>query len=271
MIIYIFSIILGLGLSALLAFQSPSLHLIWQIPLIILGCVIGVFILFVIAVCIISLTIDKKKQYDRPTPFYMNLINLAYSYGGAMLGARIRVEGLEKLPEERFLVVSNHLSLFDPLLVTLALKKTWLVFVSKPENFNIPAIGRYMHRCRHLAIDRDDARKAVATINEAAELISGDVVSVGIFPEGTRSKTGQLGEMKAGSFKIAQKARCPIVVAQIEGTDKLKKHFFIIPTVCRFRILAVIPADRVKAAKTVQLAEEVTDMILTAQGRITSP
>ena len=62
-------------------------------------------------------------------------------------------------------------------------------------------------------------------INRAAGLISSDYVSVGIYPEGHRGKGCDLKELRAGCFKAEQKAKCPIVVATIFGTEKIHKNF----------------------------------------------
>ena len=139
----------------------------------------------------------------------------------------------------------------------------WVSYVSKPENFKIPIVGRYMHRCLHLPIDRDNPRNALVTINEAADQIARGAVSMGIFPEGTRSKTGELGEFKNGAFKIAQKAKCPIVVAAIKGMDRAKHRLFL-PTTVTLNILGVLPYSETAEMRTAEISEKVRSMILTA-------
>ena len=194
----------------------------------------------------------------------MDLINFTFSYVLLLIGVKVRLVGGEKLPKEgRFLVVSNHVAAFDPLIVILGLKKTWVSYVSKPENFKIPIVGRYMHRCLHLPIDRDNPRNALVTINEAADQIARGAVSMGIFPEGTRSKTGELGEFKNGAFKIAQKAKCPIVVAAIKGMDRAKHRLFL-PTTVTLNILGVLPYSETAELRTADISEKVRSMILTA-------
>ena len=77
---------------------------------------------------------------------------------------------------------------------------------------------------------------------------------MGIFPEGTRSRGGELLPFHAGSFKIAQKANVPLVTTSVSGTEKIKKNLFRRPTDVYLDILEVIPADKVKSMSTVELA-----------------
>ena len=79
----------------------------------------------------------------------------------------------------------------------------------------IPVIGSVLERLCFLAIDRENARNAVTTIKRSAELIKDVGLSVGIYPEGTRSKDGNLLPFHAGSFKIAKLAGCPVAVVTI--------------------------------------------------------
>jgi 1-acyl-sn-glycerol-3-phosphate acyltransferase len=124
----------------------------------------------------------------------------------------------------------------------------------------IPIVGRFIRQCCFLPIDRDNARNAVITINEAADYLKKGTVSVGIYPEGTRSKSTGMGEFHAGSFKIAQKAGVPIAVAAVSGTEKAAKRA-LRGTDVYLDVIAVIPAEEVGAEKTVELAARVKEMI----------
>ena len=84
-----------------------------------------------------------------------------------------------------------------------ALRKEKLIFVSKPENWNIPIAGRLAVRCCFRTIDRENARNALRTIQDCARLLDEKAGPVVIYPEGTRSKTGELLPFHNGVFKIA--------------------------------------------------------------------
>ena len=120
--------------------------------------------------------------------------------------------------------MSNHRSNFDPMVQWWVLRRWPLAFVSKPSNMRKFVIGPFVRRCCFLPIDRENARNALTTINAAANLIRAHVCSFAIYPEGTRSKSGELLPWHAGSLKIAQKANVPIVVGTVEGTERIARN-----------------------------------------------
>ena len=155
----------------------------------------------------VNLTISKKKQYTQPSAFYNWAFVLWYRY--MMIAGRLRVHvtGYDKVPfGKRFLLVSNHCSKFDNFIQCAVLKKTQIAYVSKPENFKIPIGGRFMRRGLYLSMPKNNNREEFKTVMTAIQYLKEDKVSIGIFPEGTRSKDGNLQEFKPGAFKIAEKA-----------------------------------------------------------------
>ena len=176
-------------------------------------------------------------------------------------GVRPRLSGLEKLPEGPFLFVCNHRSMFDPLVAMGWLAKYNIAFVSKPSNLELPIAGITARHAGFLAIDRENNREALKTILMAADYLKRGVCNIGIYPEGTRSKTREMLPFHAGSFKIAQKAGVPVAVACIRGTEKVKSRLFLRRTPVDLEILEVIDAARVKAMGTNELAEEARGLI----------
>lgn len=120
--------------------------------------------------------------------------------------------------------VGNHRSNFDPIIEWLVLKPWDIAFISKGENFKIPFFGRIIRKCCFMPIDRENPRKALRTINKASDLLQSGEVSIGVYPEGTRSKTGELLPFHDGVFHIAKKAGTPIVVMSIRGTEQIHKN-----------------------------------------------
>lgn len=177
---------------------------------------------------------------------------------------------MERVPQNtRFLLVSNHRSNYDPIVTWHVFRNYDLAFVSKPENFKIPMFGRIIRKCCFLPIDRENPRNAILTINKAAELIKADAVSVGIYPEGTRSREENMLPFHNGVFKIAPKAEVPIVVITVTGTDRISKRLFRGADV-QVNILDVIPAEKVKAMKTAEIGELVRLMMNHDLWRITN-
>lgn len=181
-------------------------------------------------------------------------------------GARPRLLGAEKLPEEPFLFVCNHRSMYDPLTAMLLLRRAPFGFISKPSNLTIPCVGIEARYMGCIAIDRENNREALKTILLAADYLKRGLCSVGIYPEGTRSRSGELLPFHAGSFKIAQRAGAPVVVACVRGTERVARRGFLRPTRVELEILDVIDAERVKALGTNELAEEARARIAQALG-----
>ena len=172
------------------------------------------------------------------------------------------ITGIEKLPKDRrFVYVSNHRSMFDPLVVMGALRAYNIAFISKPSNMDIPLGGRVAHAVGYLAIDRENDRNALRTILTAADYLKKDICNIGIYPEGTRSTTNELLPFHAGSLKIAQKAKVPIVVAAGHGTEKVRRFKLFSGTKVYLDILDVIPAETVCSMRTVDLTEHIRQMI----------
>ena len=135
-------------------------------------------------------------------------------------GAKVNVYGIENLPEDKnILFVSNHQSNFDILLL-LAYLPVPKAFVAKVELEKLPFINQWMKRIHCLFMDRNDIKQSAQIIIEGIKQLKSGINMV-IFPEGTRSKTGKLGEFKGGSFKSARKTKCPIVPLTTDGTRNI--------------------------------------------------
>ena len=234
---------------------------------VILGCIICVWILWQLLLWIfwifVNLTINKKKEYTQPSAFYNWAFVLWYRY--MMIAGRIKlhVSGYEKVPfGNRFLLVSNHCSKFDNFIHCAVLKKTQIAYISKPENFKIPIGGRFMKRGLYLSLPRGNTRQEFQVIMKAIEYIKDDKVSIGIFPEGSRSKDGKLQDFKPGAFKIAEKAKCPILVCCMRGTFDIHKNWPWKMTRVDMDILDVIEPSVWESKNTIEVSQYAHDLIL---------
>ncbi len=225
------------------------------ILLIAIGLAVGLPLLLVLTFVISSLFINPKKKCEKPSKYFSFLYRSMHKLFLIMGNVKIVVRGREKLPKGRFLAVCNHLSNFDPIVTYYALSDLELAFISKEANFKIPIVGKVIRKLCFLPIDREDARKALITINGAAEYIKNDVVSMLVYPEGTRSKTGELLEFHDAVFKIAKKAQVPVVVMTVKNTEKIKSRYLFRRTVVYIDILETIPAETVKESKTTEIGE----------------
>lgn len=128
-------------------------------------------------------------------------------------------EIIESLKDEPVVIVSNHQSNMDiPVLLGYFPKD--MGFVAKKEMETWPAIGGWMKKIQCVFLDRNNPRAGIKTMQEAVEKIKNGY-SVVIFPEGTRSKTGEIGEFKKGSFKLASDSGVKIIPVSIKGTMEI--------------------------------------------------
>lgn len=136
---------------------------------------------------------------------------------------RFRVGGtMPADPRNPYVVVSNHESFVDILLIShLPWEMKWL---SKKENFKIPVAGWLMRLAKDIELDRKDPASAAAAMKECRKRLDDDV-SVMIFPEGTRSTSGDLLPFKDGAFRLAIEAQVPILPLAVHGAaTALKAH-----------------------------------------------
>ena len=135
-------------------------------------------------------------------------------------GVRVELRGLQNLqPGQSYVIVANHLSQFDifALYGYLGVDFRW---VMKQELRRVPVIGFCCELLGHVFIDRSNPAQAIASLNQArAQLSNG--TSIVFFPEGTRSRDGQLKPFKKGAFKMAQDLALPILPVTLSGTDQV--------------------------------------------------
>ncbi|MBN2350201.1 MAG: 1-acylglycerol-3-phosphate O-acyltransferase [Bacteroidales bacterium] len=151
------------------------------------------------------------------------------SYVGGVLWSRlnalltpmfVKVYGKEHIiPGTSYVIIPNHQSVYDIFLIYgwLGIDIKWIM---KKELRKIPGIGFGSEKVGHIFLDRSNKRVALESLMEAKKkLINGS--SVVIFPEGTRSKTGELIPFKRGAFKLALDLGLPILPVTVSGTKNI--------------------------------------------------
>jgi len=256
MFLFVLYLILGAAaavLAGVFAVSSPAQ--LWIPVLVFVGFNLAAWALQVLFVSVASLFADVKNGPKTMDNFFRRISLDALGTYLAVVGCRFTVENREMIPEEPCLLVCNHLSIIDPLALMVVLRKYKVAFIAKKEIKKIPVISRCMVPSGCLFLDRDDSRSAIYTIRDAAAFISDGIGSMGIFPEGTRNRSDKpVLPFHAGSFKIATKAGCPLVIVGISGTEKLSKNFPFRRTPITIRVLETIPSDEVASAKSTDLA-----------------
>jgi 1-acyl-sn-glycerol-3-phosphate acyltransferase len=187
--------------------------------------------LWSILMCLWGLLISLVDRNGRKVHFYC-----AVPWARTILwicGIKVHVNGLEHVdPNAPRIYMTNHQSFFD-IFGLLACLPVDFKFILKQELMKIPFLGPAMRKAGYIGIERDDPRKAVESMKQAADRIKNGA-SVLIFPEGTRSPDGRLQGFKRGGFNLAIKAGCDIVPIGIrdsfriatKGSLKIKKGAF---------------------------------------------
>lgn len=148
----------------------------------------------------------------------------------------LEVEGYENLHKTPALLTPNHTSNLDVLLLMYALRKqsfeagaqnNILTFVAKKELAKKRALRNAMELIDTFLIDRSKRREAIAIVDKFAAFVKNNKTYGVIFPEGTRSKDGEMGQFKTGAFKAAQSGYLPIIPVSIingfRADDKSRK------------------------------------------------
>lgn len=191
-------------------------------------------ITFVVVYCILSVpvllieTVIRKFNPKAAELSMLKIVQAAFKILLFICGTRITTLGEENLPKgEAVLFVGNHLSFFDTI-ISYSQMKDRCGYIAKDNLAHIPLLSWNMRFLLCLFLKRDDLRQGLEVIHKAIDYINNGI-SVFIYPEGTRNKTGdptQLHPFHRGSFKIAQRTGCKIVpVAFNNADDVFERHF----------------------------------------------
>jgi 1-acyl-sn-glycerol-3-phosphate acyltransferase len=179
----------------------------------------------------------------------------------------LTVEGRSRIRrDETYVMVANHLSFLD----ILALFRLFEHFkwVSKIENFRVPFIGWNMSLNRYIKLRRGDRESVVQMMQACLETLA-QGSSIMMFPEGTRSPSGELRTFKPGAFELALRAGRPILPIVIEGTAAaLPKRGFVLRGrhPIRIRVLDPLPFESFADASVEELTRRVHRLYVEALG-----
>lgn len=231
---------------------------LWMLPLyfvLVFLLLVGLAFVFLLILC---KRVDQDVPQEEDAPLYRKVTDLYIQSALPVLQFHVKKKGLEKLPENgRFMLICNHCSLADPILLLYCMPKYQLAFVSKRENADMFVIGPMMHKLQCQLINRENDREALKTILKCIQILKEDKASVAVFPEGgILSEDGKLHHFRPGVFKIAQKANVPIVVCTMKNTlNSVPNLLHLKPTHVELSVLEVIPAEELKGITTVDIAQ----------------
>jgi 1-acyl-sn-glycerol-3-phosphate acyltransferase len=135
------------------------------------------------------------------------------------VGVRVRIEGLENIPPGTCVFAANHTSNADGPAIVGAVPRR-VAILAKKSLFAIPVVGTAFRLAHYVPVDRGNLESAMASVDLAAEYVK-QGTSFLIYPEGTRSRDGRLGQFKRGSFLLAIKAGAPVVPVACIGAHRI--------------------------------------------------
>lgn len=203
--------------------------------------------------------VDQNVPQEDDDPLYRKVTNLYIRSVLPVLKIHVKTKGLEKVPtDRRFMLVCNHTSIADPIVLIYAMYKSQLAFISKKENSDMFVIGPMMHKIQCQLINRENDREALKTILKCIQILKEDKASVGVFPEGGINDDLKFHHFRPGVFKIAQNAKVPVVVCTLKNTKD------IVPNIKRWKrsdvelsVLQVVRPEEFEGVTTVDLANRI--------------
>jgi 1-acyl-sn-glycerol-3-phosphate acyltransferase len=205
--------------------------------------------------------LKKIKTPDEYKDVIHKVVNSWADHVLKVIGVKVDIIGIENIPKEECLFVSNHQGNADFLLLMAKLDKH-LGFIAKKELLKIKIVSMWMKEMHCVFLDRDNIRESLKGINEGAENLKNGYSMV-IFPEGHRSKSHKLGEFKKGSMKLAVKAGVPVVPLVVDNTFKVfeEKKGRLTKTKVTLSILKPIDVKTLTKEEKTDLAEIVREKI----------
>jgi 1-acyl-sn-glycerol-3-phosphate acyltransferase len=176
--------------------------------------------------------------YILPTQLMYKFIRGAWSKWALYLaGIRLRVDGhVQDDGHRSFMFLANHQSFADIIVLNVALARP-LHYIAKKELARIPVLGRLMAKTDCVLVSRGYNKESRRTYLEAITHIKKGLDIV-VFPEGTRSRNGQLGKLRKGSFQMAVDAQIDIVPVALKNTGRFwpRNNFSFRPGIVDVRI-----------------------------------
>ncbi len=179
-------------------------------------------------------------------PTYSHRIMGYYIFSPVILAismVRVKASGLNNILDEPGIYAANHASQLDiPIMCTRVNRP--MFFIAKIELQKIPILSQYIKVVGMILVDRKNRERAMASMRTAIQDIQGGK-SIAAFPEGTRTKTGELLPFKKGVFTIAKEGRIPIVPIALIGSAKAlaSGSFFLRPASVELRVLPALNSE----------------------------
>jgi 1-acyl-sn-glycerol-3-phosphate acyltransferase len=225
-----------------------------------------VSVLFVLSIIVLAVTypFDKSRRWVHECSRW--ICGLLY---GVPPFIRRTIDGVENIDKNKaYVMVLNHNSGFDIFAAyKIPLNFRW---VSKREVFRVPFMGPLLTIHGDIPIERGNAAEAMAKMLRWGKLWLGRGASVAIFPEGTRSKTGQINRFKAGAFNLAKEAEVEILPIVMTGTNEFFRKGWLVNWRNRvgIRVLPPVPVEQIQSMEVKELMQQTQERMVEALAQL---
>lgn len=223
--------------------------------------------IFTIAVLILGLPFillqnifNNKRFFDPLVKFICHLIPLSF-------GIRVKTVGKELLdPEKSYVFIANHVNILDPVLL-FGFIPHFVRGVELESHFNLPVWGAVIRGLGNIPISQKDVKSAIESLEKAGKVIK-EGTSIAIFPEGHRTRDGQLQPFQRGPFRLVRNAEVDLVPVVLKGLWERKTVHspFVKPGTVEIIFEKPIPAqeilessDRELRTRCTQIMQEILD------------
>lgn len=258
--------LLALAGGCLIAYLTGafcSLAWLWAVPVSFLGLFLLLAGLAFLFLWYLAKRVDTEKPQEEYSNFYCKVLTCYIRSVLPVVGVHVHPQGLEKIPTDgRFMLVCNHCSNIDPVILLGYFPDSQLAFISKRENKDMFLVGKLMHKLLCHLINRENDREALKTIINCINILKEDKASIAVFPEGYIHDDRKFHHFRNGVFKIAQKANVPIVVCTMTNTaDSISNLLHLKPSHIDLHLLEVIPAQELQGVNTAQIGQRIYDLM----------
>lgn len=156
--------------------------------------------------------------------FFVQIFAVSVSYPFLKIVYRVKIVGQENLPKKgRYIYTANHVSMFDPLLLSLAVKRP-IAYMAKKELFENEKLAWWIKRLGAFSVNRQ--KPEIATFKTVREVFKAKGWSLGIFPQGGIKDNRKIEDIQKGFAAIAQNAKADIIPVSIIGFEGYTKKPF---------------------------------------------
>jgi len=212
---------------------------------------------FVLSSCILAVCL-----FILPREMTFRIARILFKILIRIMGIRLSVNGRDYIKKDHpYLIMGNHQSLFDVFVIPAAIPICF-VGIEASYHFSFPIWGYLIRKWGCIPIERENLTKAILSLDQARKTLA-QGMSIGVLPEGHRTRTGEMGVFKKGPFYLAKEAGADILPFGIHGLFEFnpKGRFLLNPGRVTVNIGEPVPYEAVKDLPVEELRNYFFDII----------